>query len=128
MLIQKKESGFTLIEVLIAIVLLAVGLLGVSTLVVGIMRGNTHSDMVTTATILAQDEMEDIRRAKYAGTTSGNFPSNDYGTITDYPLFKRVVSIVTSSPAANMKTVTVTVYWDSDGKSVSLKTIMAKEG
>ena len=55
------QDGFTLIEVLIAIVILSVGLLGMASLTVGIIKGNKFSNDLSTATTLAQDKMEDIR-------------------------------------------------------------------
>ena len=55
------QDGFTLIEVLIAIVILSVGLLGMASLTVGIIKGNKFSNDLSTATTLAQDKMEFIR-------------------------------------------------------------------
>ncbi len=125
MLAENSVSGFTLIEVLIAIAILTIGLLAISALTVGIMRGNTHSDRLTTATMLAQEKMEDISRLGYSGAIDS---TEDYNSIASYPLFKRVTSIAASTPGSNMKTSTVTVYWDSDDKSVVLQTILANEG
>lgn len=120
------ECGFTLIEVIIAMVLLSVALLGGASLIVGIMTGNTHSNRLTTATTLAQDKVENIKALGYAGISSStSTTTEDYDTITSFPLFKRVTEI---APGSNIKTVTVTVYWDSDAKSVSLQTILAMEG
>jgi len=67
---KNNDNGFTLIEVLIAIVILSVGLLGMASLTVGIINGNRFSNDLTTATTLAQDKMEDIRRAGYANAVS----------------------------------------------------------
>ena len=113
-------------EVLITIVLLTVGLLGMAALTTGIINGNTHSRRLTTATTLAQDKIEDVRRLG-----SSNMPSvdttitEDYTTIANYPLFKRTTTTAVSSPASNMKTITITVYWNSDSHSVSLQTILS---
>lgn len=121
-----SDGGFTLMEVLITIVLLTVGLLGMAALTTGIINGNTHSRRLTTATTLAQDKIEDVRRLG-----SSNMPSvdttitEDYTTIANYPLFKRTTTTAVSSPASNMKTITITVYWNSDSHSVSLQTILS---
>jgi len=119
----RDDNGFTLLEILVAITLLCIGLLAMAALTAGIMRGNLFSNQLTTATTLAQDQMEEIRRLGYSGVADDN---EDYGDISGYPLYKRVTSVADPSPAANMKTVTVTVYWDSDAHSVELKTILAQ--
>ena len=123
------NSGFTLIEILIAICILSIGLLGMAALTVGIMRGNSFSNQLTTASILAQDKMEDIRKQGYSGTPSvGTTTTEDYNSITNYPSYKRVTDFagVGSPQVAGMKMVTVTVHWDSDAHSVELKTILAQ--
>jgi len=125
----KAAGGFTLIEVMIAIFILVAALLGVAGLTAGIINGNSHSDRLTTATVLAQEKMEDIRRLGYAGTAASDTTTTEnYNTISSHPLYRRVTFLDAASPGANMKTATVTVYWDSDGKSVQLKTVLAKEG
>jgi type IV pilus assembly protein PilV len=114
-----NNNGFTLIEVLVAMVILSIGLLGTAALITGIINSNKLSNRITTATVLAQDKMEEIKRIGYS---SGNEtrallpPDNKY---------EREVVVDDNIPADNMKTVTVTVYWESS-KSVSLKTILAK--
>ena len=120
--------GFTLIEVLIAMVLLATVLLGGAALTVGIMQGNAHSDRVTTASMLTQEKMEDIRQLGYSGIPfTDTTDTEDYNTITNYPLYKRVTTTEINTPGSARKKVTVTVYWDSDDKSVTLQSILARE-
>ena len=116
-----NNSGFTLIEVLIAMVILSVGLLGTAALITGIINSNKLSNRITTATVLAQDKMEEIKGAGYAGAATETrtfLPSPDDN-------YEREVTVVDDSPSANMRTVTVTVYWESS-KSASLQTILAE--
>ncbi len=123
----ENNKGFTLIEVLVAMVILSVGLLGTAALITGIIRSNQVSNRITTATVLAQDKMEEIRRLGYFGMpTSDTTTTESYNSITNYSLYKRVTSTDVVNPAADMKTVTVTVYWNSDNSSVELKTILAQ--
>ena len=122
-----NDCGFTLIEVLIAIVLLTVGLLGMAALTSGIINGNTHSSRLTTATTLAQEKVEDVRRLGYSNMPSATITTDeDYDSITNYPLFKRTTATAVNSPTNNMKTITIMVYWDSDDHSVSLQTFLAE--
>jgi len=120
-----NDKGFTLLEILVAVTLLTIGLLGVAGLTVGIMRGNRHSNIVTTATTLAQDRMEEIRKRGYDNVDTTTFPDEDYNTITNFPFYKRVTSIAVG-PSVNMKTVTITVSWDGGASSVALVSILGQ--
>ncbi len=119
---KDRENGFTLIEVLIAILILSVGLLGMASLTVAIINGNKFSNDLTTATTLAQDKMEDIRRQDYSDVTT----ETKVACPSPYGEYEKKVEVSDDDPATDMKTVTVTVYWDSEGHSVILKTIIAK--
>ncbi|MBW2570426.1 MAG: prepilin-type N-terminal cleavage/methylation domain-containing protein [Deltaproteobacteria bacterium] len=118
----ENNKGFTLIEVLVAMVILSVGLLGTAALITtGIINGNKVSNRITTATVLGQDKMEEIKGLDYSSVVSepkSSLPS-------PYDQYERQVTVIDPSPAANMKTVTVTVYWESN-KSVSLQTILSR--
>ncbi len=118
---RRYAKGFTLIEIMVAITLLSVGLLGMAGLTVGIMRGNALSSEVTTATALAQAKMEDIKRIGYSGATDD---AEDYNAIAGYPLYKMDTVIDEDTPELGMKTVTITVSWDSDGSSIAVETIL----
>jgi type IV pilus assembly protein PilV len=119
--LHDNNSGFTLIEVLVAMVILSVGLLGTAALITGIINSNKVSNRITTATVLAQDKMEEIKRIGYSSENEPravlSSPYNNYE--------REVTGLDVESPAANMRTVTVTVYWESS-KSVSLQTILAR--
>ena len=126
--IIKKSAGFTLTEVLIAVVVLSVGLLGLSAMTIAVTKSLSFSNKLTTATTLAQEKVEEIKRASYANVTSANYPLEDYNTIPRYPLFSRSVAINVDSPMVNTKTVTITTSWKREVASspytVTLKTII----
>jgi type IV pilus assembly protein PilV len=58
---HRSETGFTLIEVLIAVIVLTIGLLGVVSLQITSKRGNNDALQRATATMLAEDMVERIR-------------------------------------------------------------------
>ena len=41
-------------------------------------------------------------------------------------MYKRVTSVVVDSPAANMKTVTVTVFWQNDQQALRASRILVE--
>jgi Tfp pilus assembly protein PilV len=106
------ERGFTLISVLIGMVVLSLGLLGAARLVVIVFNSNAFSQHLTTATTLAQEKIAVVQRLGYADadTAVGTEP---YGAIANYGAYQRVTSVSPNTPAAGIKTVTVTVSWQS---------------
>src|SRR6056297_700438 len=54
----KQNSGFTLLEVLIALVIFAVGILGVATMQISSIQGNSKGRQISEASSLAADRIE----------------------------------------------------------------------
>ena len=103
-----KEKGFTLVEVLIAVMVLAVAFLAMYQMQAMAVRGNETGNQVTIATMLAQDKMVEIRNTAYDNVISINFPAENYGMVPNYPQFRREVTVTESG---RMKTVRVSVLW-----------------
>ena len=125
------SRGFTLVELMIATLLLSVALLGIATLATVVIKGNLISKQITTSTALAQQKIEDYRTQGYASLTTSTHPE-DYGTIPAadgttglYSSYKRVSSIQ-DGPGTNMRTLTVTVSRQGDNALVSLSTIITE--
>ncbi len=120
-----KNRGFTLIEIMIAIAIIAIGIFGVMSLIITVMKGNTLSKRVTTATTIAQDKMEDFKRMDYASVVDGSDTNTDYDT--DYYW---EADVEDDTPATDTKTITVDVYWNpaavNEKHKVELKTIIAQ--
>lgn len=78
--LARRTKGFTLIEVLVAVLILAIGLLGLAGLQAASMRNSQSALMRSQATILAEDIMDRIRAntnnaslaAYMAGTAEAN--------------------------------------------------------
>lgn len=130
--IAGDQKGFTLIEMLIAVVILTIGLLGTGALTTGVVRGNLAAKNMTTATAIAQSCFEENRRVGYS--SAGSVPAGGANscvtgnaTVTSGGLsFTRNLAIDTS--VSNIKTLTVTLTWSEGAagtKSITLKTILA---
>jgi type IV pilus assembly protein PilV len=127
-LVAHNDKGFALLEILVAALLLTVGFLGMVGLSTSVMRANSYSRRVTTATILAQEKIEEIRGLGYPGLPTANVTTvEDYDTIDGYSLFKRTVSTdVTHGTADGLKKASVAVYWGGDIHRVVLKTLIGE--
>lgn len=124
---SRSDTGFTLIEVMISIVVLSIAVLGFSAMTLGTIRGLSFSDRMTTATTLAQTQMEALNNAPYDNVIADNYPPEDFGAIAGYETFRRTVTIADATPEVNTKTVTVNVWWRDDAgtpRNVTLSTLL----
>src|SRR5437762_13082191 len=67
----KKRSGFTLLEVMIAMVVLAVGILGIEQLYVMQIKNNAFSKRATIANNIALDILEKAKNAPFYAFSNG---------------------------------------------------------
>jgi prepilin-type N-terminal cleavage/methylation domain-containing protein len=73
----QSQAGFTFIEVMIAISIFSIGILGLMTSTHTVSHGQRNSDSVTEATLIASDRMEEIKR-KATNEPSGGIYGFDY--------------------------------------------------
>jgi Tfp pilus assembly protein PilV len=133
---MRRDAGISLVELMVAMLLLGVALMGLAAAFVPGRMAVQSGDQSTTATFLARRTLEDMRNRAYdTGTdeiTTANFPvSTGYGAgdLADYPNFRRTISIADGTPMAGTKTVTVTVIYKTDTateRPVTLSMIVAQ--
>ncbi len=118
--------GFTLIEVLVGLLILTIGLLGISVLVPTAYTNFTSSGNDTLALAFAQQRLDQLRALPYndsnlsAGThadTGANAPSNSNYT--------RSYQVEADTPVAGVKRLTVTVTGPRS-RQVQLKTLITQ--
>jgi len=127
-----SQTGFTLIELLVTMLILTIGLLGTAGLTTGVIRGNFFAKNITSATAIAETQLEAIQRAGYTGAvinnTTGPFYSSDTASMGGVN-FGRTTVIDNDTPATNMKQVKVKITWNeanNAARSVTLQTILAQ--
>jgi len=120
-LLKRDESGLTLIETLISLMIFSVGMLGISRLTTVIIYGNTLSQQITMATIVAQDKVEALHN-----TSFDVLKSETENVLTESQRhYTCKTDVSNNTPQPGMKTVSVTVSWrrNNADRHVSLKTI-----
>ena len=126
----KQQDGFTLIEVLIALTIFAVGLLAIAAMQTSAIRMNSTGGRLTELTALGIDRMENLMSLPYTNPwldSSGNWPNNDPAGNTHQVItngYQIRWDIVDNSPAANTKSITLTVT--GNGKTLRLTSIRAQ--
>ena len=121
------QHGFTLIEVLVALVILSIGMLGMSRIAVSTVSVQTANERLAKASVLLQDSMERIKQTGYSyGGSTTNTVTDNYGSISGYNTYQRQTQVTVNTPAANMKTVTVTIFWQNGRQALSTTTILAE--
>ncbi len=122
-----SRQGFTLIEVVIAMGLVFLALLALSGLATVAWKGAATGKHLTTATVLAQEKIEDFKLVGYNANVTGKVEVDEpYESLSDFPLYKRVSTLEPRHPIIGLQKLTVTVSWADDSHAVSLSTILAE--
>lgn len=123
---MKNQKGFTLIEVMISMLIFAIGILGMAPMMVTSMFGNAYSREETQATVLAQDKFEKL--AKQASISPLPWTENTSNLYTIYSRNTRVDDNSTDAGVpVGLYKIKVTVNWtDKAGKTRSLDFITYK--
>jgi prepilin-type N-terminal cleavage/methylation domain-containing protein len=119
------RSGMTLIEVMMALVILTGALLGMGTFITKFSHATTDGSIIAAATDLATDRLEQVKAWNKYSTLESTFNATESG-IPGYPGYVRTTKITnTVTPQTNYKTVTVTVTKATLAKPVKKTTIIA---
>jgi len=118
------DRGFTLIEVLVAIAIFAIGILAVAKMQYWTFRNNSTGDKTTQATMLARQKIEEIKSQDIEDMADGN----DSGGI--YTREWGVAEPPGCPAGCSARRIVVTVSWDQQGqtRSIELTTITRGNG
>ncbi len=113
--ISKKNKGFTLVEVLVAAVLLSFVVVGVLLMSTTSIKSNHYANRHTRAIVLAEEKMESMLKIPFDQLSTYTTEEEDYGKITNHVEFRRrtTVSVIDT----DQYRITVTVNWKSQGKN-----------
>jgi prepilin-type N-terminal cleavage/methylation domain-containing protein len=139
--LEKIEAqGFTLIEVMVAIVILMFGLLAVGSMQISAMRGNFMGGNTSIALSLASQKMEDVlnrdfNHADLNDSVTGNNGTLSSTTSVDHQenisedgaagaggFYRRIWNIADET-SPTRKSVVVIVTWDNNKHRVSIDSI-----
>ncbi len=131
-----RERGFTLIETVMAVLIIGISLFGLMHLFQGTVSTAFDTDQAVRATQLARERLErmifDKKMNGYNYIVAANYPAVENFT-GDFSPFSRRVSITevrgdnltTPAPNTGYKRVVVTVSWDATNR-VQLETLVTQ--
>ncbi len=107
------QSGFTLVEVMVALGILAFGILAVASMQTASLGGTRTAHSVTEATTVAMDKVEDLMMLAY---TDADLANGTHGPEYDAGNRYRIDWTVSDDlPLESTKTINVTVQWQERG-------------
>ena len=112
---RDQPKGSTLLELLIALCLLTIGMMGIMALGLGIMKNNTVSKQRSIAVQLAQSKMEVIFSMAYSDVADDTETALNAEGVPGAGIFDRAVEVLEFSDP-EFKNVRVNVTWESAGK------------
>jgi Tfp pilus assembly protein PilV len=118
----------SLLEIVIAMTVVFLSLLGFAGFSVVAHTGMSASEKMTRAVTLAQEKMEDIQREGVpSGLTSQWTNTEPYGSIAGALHHQRILTMTPDDPMPGLHTVTIQVQWDNGAHATSLKTYVTQE-
>ena len=129
MIRNRDEHGFTLVEVIVAMTVVAIGVVGLSAVFPLATRDVAKSGGLTKAMELCQDKLEALHLSAYDSTdlAPGYVHADSLNPIDG--VYTRTWQTHDNDPIAGCKLIEVTVAWESVADAeVSLSTVIARAG
>lgn len=116
-----NRAGFTILEVLVAMFIIAFGLVALMRALSGGITGSKTAHDVTIATLLAQQKMEETRVDDWPdevadGVVTFDPPNNN---------FEGQMTIADVTGETDLREVSLSIYWRSKQRCVNVRTYMA---
>jgi type IV pilus modification protein PilV len=120
---RQSDDGFTLIEVLVAMAIAAIGFLGLAATHVTAVRATAVGRNVSIATGIASRQIESMRRVSYAEVATAAAVSESVGSMP----FTRTATVA-AAPGGTSKKVTMLVQWNDQfgAHNVQLVTVIGQ--
>ncbi len=117
-----NNAGYTLIEVLIAMAIFSIGILGIAKMQIVSINGNNIAGKYTEGSVAGTSEIEKIINTAYDDASIANGTD---GTVTT-GIYTVTWTITDSVPISNVKRINMVVTWTIKGQAKSFTTTYYK--
>ncbi len=120
---RKTETGFTLVEVMLALSILTIGLLAIAAMHVSSIDGNSSSRRLTEAMNYTQDKLEELQALSYSNTLLKSGDRTEANPPDGYTIAWNVSD---DNPVEDAKLITVTTTWQvgTEAKATQLSAVI----
>ena len=128
---MQDEKGLTLLEVLVAMVVLSLGLLALAKMQITAVQVNAASGRLTQGTAIAQDKVEQLMALPYTDAKLDD--QTPVGEVTTYTETRPAQGytiewkVDQDALAVGVKTINVTVTWSNRGRQKTFQLAFFKE-
>jgi type II secretion system protein I len=114
---RRAEAGFTMIEVMVAMLLTAIAIIGILALFMTQRKASGYSRHTTEATVLAQDKLEQLRTSTGAALSGTELIVDELGHAGAGIYTRTWQETLVGTSYAEIK---ATVTWEEDGDTKSV--------
>ena len=109
---DRARGGFTIMEIMIAMTVLALGITGIMSLQMSSLRASAYTRHAAEASVLAEDRLELLRTTPVAALADGEDRVDELGIPRENGRYLRTWTVAASE---GLLTLTVTVSWSEGG-------------
>lgn len=123
----KLNKGFTLVELLVSMAIIAICVIGLMNLSIAIMRNNVRNEIRNKGIEVLTNYVDNMTNQSFDDITVGNFTDTDNAKIRSFSLTYTISGSVTN-PSTNEKDINATINWTYRGRNYNynIETVVTK--
>jgi prepilin-type N-terminal cleavage/methylation domain-containing protein len=123
----RLNKGFTLVELLVAIAIIAICVIGLMSLSIAITRNNVRNEIRNKAIEVLTNYVDNVTNQSFGDITVGNFTDTATGKIRSFSSTYNISGSVTN-PSTDEKDISATISWTYREKiyNYNIETVVTK--